>query len=179
MKRQTPLKIEGCKGGHRSHLGFLQNPLEEQHLLPEHLLWWWVLSTSPVCVRPCQSPLPGPPVSSQEELCLFHAGVAPLQKPFPAAELCYPLLAGKTNQQMLVLPPLGNSRVFSHRGSPSQFSRCWSSGSASAGHLPSVFCVTVFRLGLDNRVVKSPVAVLHLCSIIIIPSKAAPAYDQR
>lgn len=40
-------------------------------------------------------------------------------------------------------------------------------------------CVAVLRLGLDNRGVKSPVAALHSCSVIIIPSKAAPACDQR
>lgn len=39
--------------------------------------------------------------------------------------------------------------------------------------------VAVFKLDLDNRVVKLPAAALHSCSIIIIPSKAAPACDQR
>lgn len=38
MKRQTPLKTEGHASGHHSYIGFLQNPLEEQDLVPEHLL---------------------------------------------------------------------------------------------------------------------------------------------
>lgn len=54
-----------------------------------------------------------------------------------------------------------------------------SGGNATAGCLPVFCCVAVFRLGLDNRVVKLPAAALHSGSIMIIPSKAAPAYDQR
>lgn len=76
-KRQTPLKTEGCEGGHRSHLWFVHISLEVQHLLPEHLLWHWVTSTSPVCARLCQAPLPSPPVSSQQERCFFFFPLDP------------------------------------------------------------------------------------------------------
>lgn len=75
--------------------------------------------------------------------------------------------------------PARSASAWEHRGSPSRFSSYWSSGSAGAGCLPVLCCVAVLRLGLDNRGVKSPVAALHSCSIIIIPSKAAPACDQR
>lgn len=104
-KRQTPLRIEGCEGGQCSYLGFSRTHWSSSTSSQSICSDGGFCSHPPVCVWLCQSPFPGPPISSQEELRLFPSSKV-MQELFPAAGFCSPLLAGNTNQHPIALPLL-------------------------------------------------------------------------
>lgn len=137
-----------------------------------------------VCVCGFANPhCQGPPSLPRKNSAIFLApnSCRNSSSTFPVAELRYPLLAGRTNQQTLALPPLRKSRPLSP-GLCLTARQVLEQREYECRPLASLVlcnCVQTRLDCLDNGVVKSPAAALHSCSIIITPSKAAPACDRR